>query len=103
VSNASVRPNTLTGDDIALAMEAAALAIRDLKKLPGARRKFIKGRIAEYEALIEKLRAISDQAYPYTPPRSEDEPVPEHGAEEIMKLDARVVRKTRAAALRANQ
>ena len=86
----------LTGNDIALAQEAAAMAIAYWKDRPGARTNYVRGRIAQYKELISKLSKISDIAYPYD--SSDDMPM-DVGDEEIMKLDTRVVDKTRARAM----
>jgi len=85
----------LTGNEIALAQQAAALAITWWKSQPGAQTKFVKGRIEELRALIRKCSEISDIAYPYD--HADDMPL-SVGDEEIMRLNTPVIRKTRAKA-----
>jgi hypothetical protein len=82
----------LTGNDLALAQQAACLAITWWKSQPGARTKFVKGRIAELQALISKLSGISGIAYPYD--HSDEMPL-DVGDEEIMRLNTPIVNKTR--------
>jgi hypothetical protein len=92
------KPMTLTGNDLALAQEAAALAIAWAKeKMKGSA--YGKGRRLQLTALIKKLDAISQHAYPY-----------EHGCmpsdcgdDPIMAVDRDVVRETRKAARAANR
>lgn len=84
----------LTGNDIAMAEEAVALAISHFKKQ--GRSKFVRERVANFKALQEKLHEINSAAYPYEDPESMPDDI---GSEEIMKLDDKVVRKTRKAAL----
>lgn len=85
---------TLTGDDLALAEQAAALAIAWSKAKLG-KGSFKREQIAKFTGLIAKLSAISDHAYPY---RHSDDMGPEVGRERIMRLDVDVARKTRATA-----
>lgn len=92
---------TLTGNDLARAEGAAALAIAWWEKqAPVSRRSaFARKEIAAYRALISKLSAIGDHAYPYEP----DTMPSDCGDDPIMQLDAEVVRETRAAARRARR
>ena len=65
--------HALTGNDIALAEEGLSHAINFWKKSKHPRTKFVKGRIATYSALLEKLDAIASAAYPYA--RSDNMPL----------------------------
>lgn len=84
----------LTGDDLALAEQAAALAIAWSKTRLG-KSAFKREQIAKFTGLIAKLSAIGDHAYPY---RHSDDMPARVGSEKIMRLDVDVVRKTRATA-----
>lgn len=91
---------TLSGDDVALAQEAAALAIAYYKQRPGARTKWVKSRIDAQKALIRKLASISDYAYPYE--HSDEMPL-DCGSEHILRLNTPVVRSIRKAAAKARE
>ena len=80
----------LTGNDIALAMEAISHAMNFYKK--GGRSKFVRDKLSSLDALHSKLNEISDAAYPYE--HSDDMPL-DVGDEPIMKTDDRVIAKTR--------
>jgi len=86
----------LTGNDIALAQQAAALAIAWWKTQPEEAQQttFAREQIARLRVLIKKLNEIADIAYPYD---SDDVPL-DCGDEPIMRLNSRVVNKTRARA-----
>lgn len=88
----------LTGNDLALAMSAASLAIAWHKSKPtsGFGRKEIK----KYNDLIRKLQVIGDSAYPYA---STDCMPNDIGEEPIMRLNHPIVRRTRIAAEKANK
>ena len=85
---------TLTGNEVAMAANACALAIAWWKQRP--KTKWSRTRIAEFEALSAKLQAIDDFAYPNVR-YDEDEGfnVADCGDEPIMALDAEVVAQTR--------
>jgi hypothetical protein len=85
----------LTGNDIALAQEAVTYAIGHWKKQ--GRSKFVREQVEKFKSLNEKLNEINKIAYPY---ESADDMPHDIGDEEIMKLDEKVVRKTRKAALK---
>lgn len=89
--------HTLTGNDLACAEAAAMHAIRAVERIYG---KTAAGRkqSARYKALIEKLSAIVDHAYPYEGCMPSDT-----GDDPIMRLDAETVKATRAAARRADR
>ena len=91
---------TLSGDELALAWFAAGHAIIYWKR--AGRSAYHRGERMKFEALMKKLDAISDHAYPYHQP-ADDTIDLEHGKEPIMRLDAATVRKTRAAAKRFNR
>ena len=88
----------LSGDDVALAQEAAALAIAYYRQQPGSRTKWVKSRISAQKALIRKLSSISDYAYPYY--HSDEMPL-DCGSENILRLNIPVVRSIRKAAAKA--
>lgn len=83
----------LTGNDLALAESAAQLAIAWWKEQP--RSGFKTKQVAAYKALIGKLSAINQYAYPYEV--SDDMPI-DFGSEALMVLDQKAVKATRAAA-----
>lgn len=86
----------LTGDDLALAESAAQLAMAWWRDKPASDYK--KRQMAAYTALIKKLSAINQHAYPYE--NSDDMP-PDIGGETLMVLDRASVAATRAAALKS--
>lgn len=91
---------TLTGNDLALA-EAAAMHAISWWKSRKPQSRFARKEIANYEALVQKLSALNQHAYPY-------EPTPvgfadDYGDEVLMVSDPAAIRETRAAARRANR
>lgn len=86
---------TLTGDDLALAEFACAHAINWWKKQ--GRTAHCRAERLKFEALLRKLAAIGDHAYPYK--HSDDMPL-DCGTEPIMRIDRRIVGKTRRSAER---
>ncbi len=78
---------TLTGNDVALALQAAALADNWYKQQ--GRNKWTRDRRADLAALVTKLNAIFNLAYPH---HHEDTPL-DCGSEKLLKLDKRELRK----------
>lgn len=81
---------TLTGNDIALASFACALAIAWHKKGAHPRCKYTRNEIAKYKELCSKLQYLSMNAYPDEP--DPDERRFDEGDEKIMKLDPVVLK-----------
>ena len=91
-------PTTLTGNDLALAEECAGLAIAWAKEHQKGSA-YGKKQRDKYKALIAKLGAIGQYAYPY-----EGGCAPlDFGDEPVMAVDRNVVRETRRAARKANR
>lgn len=87
----------LTGDDLALAGMGLAHLLNWWQTQP--RSPFKTESVARARDLKAKLSAIGDHAYPYERP-IDGGAYPDHGGEAIMRLDLRVVAKTRRAAAR---
>ena len=87
-------PMRLTGDDVALCVASVQMAMTWWKDKP--RTTYRKNELARLNALLSKLNQICDIAYPYD--TADDMPL-SVGSEPIMKMDARVVDKTRERAL----
>lgn len=83
---------TLTGNDIALAQEAAAFAINSYERYERPFTDFVIERIAAHKALLSKLNAVSEYAYPYG---SSDDMPADCGDEPIMTIDHAVTAETR--------
>ena len=88
----------LTGNEVSLAIEAAQLACAWYRE--DGRTKWHRDRIAGQKALIAKLTAIGDHAYPYD---HHEQMAPTVGRETIMRLDQRAVAKTRRIARAAKK
>jgi hypothetical protein len=84
---------TLSGNDLAMAHAGAALAIAWWKER-GRGGSYSRKEREKYTALIRKLDRILDHAYPQSDPKSS-------GEEPIVRVDQRITRRTRAAAMRA--
>lgn len=96
---------TLTGNDLALAEMSLIHAERwhqEQQKKHG-RNGFTTAELAKLKALRAKLSAIGDHAYPYEGGYSEIIELPDYGGDPIMRLDAKVVKSTRAKAARYNR
>jgi hypothetical protein len=91
----------LTGNELATAWFATLHAISWCKAQKPQSAYFRKERL-KFEALRDKLSAISDYAYPYVQKRV-DESIPDHGDEKLMRMDAAVAKRTRKAAQRFNR
>lgn len=85
----------LTGNDLALAQQAAGLAIAWVGK---PKSKYSRTMIKQFRLLILRLDAISDYAYPY---ENADQMPGSIGDEPIMIGDGVCIGKTRAAAAKA--
>lgn len=85
----------LTGNDLALAESGAQLAVAWWKNQPG-RSAFKRKQIAAYTALIKKLSAINQHAYPY---ESSDNMPLDIGSEVLMRIDEAAILGTRSSAL----
>lgn len=89
---------TLTGNDLARAEFACGLAISWWKDQPTSSYK--RREIAEYKALLSKLSAISDYAYPLTMDEA-GEMVADYGDEPVMRADTAVIGKSQKRLKRA--
>jgi hypothetical protein len=90
---------TLTGDDIAMAQNAVGLALSWWAKRRGSSG-FKTQQVGRLRRLNARLNKISDYAYPY---KSADVMPIDCGREVIMRVDEKNVKRTRAAARKANK
>jgi hypothetical protein len=89
----------LTGNDLATAEFGLMHAISWCKKQ--GRSAYWRKEIAKYQAVLQKLTAINDHAYPYEATNDES-PAP-YGDEKIMRVDPTTIAKTRATARKFNK